>query len=56
LGLGALPPEAKGFLGGIPSAGRFLQFSIKITYFYAYFGQNGYFKAVTHQLNAFKTE
>jgi len=29
-------------------------FSIKITYFYAYFCQNSYFKAISHQLKAFK--
>jgi len=29
-------------------------FSIQITHFYAYFGQNNYFKAITHQLKAFK--
>jgi len=30
-------------------------FSIKITHFYAYFGQNNYFNAKTHQLKAFKS-
>jgi len=34
--------------------GNFCNFSIKITYFYAYFGQNGYFEAKTHQLKAFE--
>jgi len=29
-------------------------FSIKITHFNAYFGQNSYFKAITRQLKAFK--
>jgi len=29
-------------------------FSIKITHFYAYFGQHGYFKAITPQLKALK--
>jgi len=32
----------------------FCSFSIKITHFYAYFGQNSYFKAITHQLKGFK--
>jgi len=30
----------------------FCNFSIKITHFYAYFSQNSYFKAITHQLKA----
>jgi len=34
--------------------GDICNFSIKITHFYAYFGQNSYFKAITHQLEAFK--
>jgi len=34
--------------------GNFCKFSLKITHFYAYFGQNSYFKAKTHQLKAFK--
>jgi len=29
-------------------------FSIKIMHFYAHFGQNSYFKAITYQLKAFK--
>jgi len=33
----------------------FCNFSIKITHFYAYFGQNNYFKAITYQLKAFET-
>jgi len=36
------------------SAGRFLQFSIKKRIFYAYLGQNRYFKAITYQLKAFE--
>jgi len=44
------PPEARGSGDGIPSAERFCNFSIKITNaFYAYFGQNGSFKSITHQ-------
>jgi len=31
-----------------------LPFFNKITHFYAYFDQNSYFKAITHQLKAFK--
>jgi len=48
----------QGDLGGeVASAGRFLQFfSIKITYFYEYFGHNSYFKAITHQLKAFEKQ
>jgi len=38
----------------IPALENFCNFSVKITYFYAYFGQNSYFKAITHQLKAFK--
>jgi len=34
--------------------GDFCNFSIKITNFYADFGQNSYFKAITYQLKAFK--
>jgi len=38
-----------------PSAlGNFATFLIKITHFYANFGQNSYFEAITHQLKAFK--
>jgi len=40
-GLGAKPPA----LG---------DFSIKITHFYAYLGQNSYFKAIIHQVKAFE--
>jgi len=43
-GLGAEPPPL----------GDFCNFSIKITRFYAYFGQNNYFEGMTHQLKAFK--
>jgi len=34
--------------------GNFCNFSIMITQFYAYFGQNSCFKAIIHQLKAFK--
>jgi len=34
----------------------FYNFSIKITHFYAYFGQNNYLKAITHQLKAFEKQ
>jgi len=37
-----------------PGLGDFCNFSVKMTYFYAYFGQNSYFKAIIHQLKAFK--
>jgi len=40
--------------GRAPALGDFCNFSIKITHFYADFGQNSYFKAVTYQLKAFK--
>jgi len=50
-GLEASPPEARGCGNGAPALGHFL---IKIMYFYAYFGQNRYFKAITHQFKAFK--
>jgi len=30
-----------------PALGDFCNFSPKITHFYAYFGQNSYFKAIT---------
>jgi len=36
-------------MAGVPSTGNFYNFSIKVTHFYAYFDQNSYFKAVTHQ-------
>jgi len=39
---------------GSKSAENFCNFSIKITHFYAYFGQNSYFKAIIDQLKAFK--
>jgi len=47
-------PEVKGSGDGASSAGRFFNFLIKITHFYENFGQNSYFKAITHQLKAFK--
>jgi len=40
----------------VPALGDFCNFSIKITHFYAYFGQNGYFKAIIHQLKAFEKQ
>jgi len=49
-GLGILPPEAK----GSAALGDFCNFSIKKNIFNAYFGQNRYFKAIIHQLKAFK--
>jgi len=47
------PPEARGLEAELSDTGRFLHF-FKITHFYAYFGQNSYFKAITHQLKEFK--
>jgi len=38
-----------GWGGGSTSAGRFLQLSNKNNVFYAYFRQNNYLKATTHQ-------
>jgi len=44
-------------MGEKPSAlGDFCNFSTKLTHFYAYFGQNSYFKAITHQLKAFEKQ
>jgi len=40
---------SKGAWGAL---GEFCKFSIKIMHFYAYFCQNSYFKAITHQLKA----
>jgi len=40
--------------GEVASAGQFLQFFNKNDAFYAYFGQNSHFKAITHQLQAFE--
>jgi len=49
------PPEERESGGGSPSAGRFLQFFNKNNAFLCiYFGQNSYFKATAHQLEAFK--
>jgi len=42
----------KGVWGG--ALGYFCYFSVKITHFYTHFGQNSYFKAITHQIKAFK--
>jgi len=39
--------------GGLES---FCNFSTKITHFYAYFGQNSYFKAMIPQLKAFEKQ
>jgi len=62
--IGGEPPAAEGHWGSggkqgglgeeSPALGDFCNFSIKRTHFYAYFGQNSYFKAITHQLKAFK--
>jgi len=43
------PPEARRSESGASIAGRFLQSlnAVKITHFYAYFGQNSYFKAIS---------
>jgi len=49
-GLGASQPEARVSGNGVPTLGYFCKFLIKITYF----GQNRYFKAITHQLKTFK--
>jgi len=38
------------------SVERFLQFFNKNNTFYAYFGQNRYFKAITYQLKAFEKQ
>jgi len=35
--------------------GDFCNFLTKLTHFYAYFGQNSYFKVIIHQLKAFKS-
>jgi len=40
--------------GGKTALDDFCNFSMKIAHFYAYFGQNSYFKAITHQLQVFK--
>jgi len=57
-GVGGGTPAGGGVGGGgggaPPALGDFCTFVIKITYFYAYFGQNKYFKATTHLLKAFK--
>jgi len=37
-----------------PALGDFCNFPIKITLFYAYFGQITYFKVVSHQFKSFK--
>jgi len=38
----------------LPALDDVCNFSIKITHFYAYFGQYSYFKAITHQFKAFE--
>jgi len=43
-------PGAGGLGAEPPALGEFSKFSIKITPFYAYYGQNSYFKAITYQL------
>jgi len=50
------PPKARGYGGMAPALGDFYTFSIKITHFYAYFGQNSYFKAIIHQLKALEKQ
>jgi len=50
------PLEAKEFGGRAPSAGRFWQLFNKNKAFCAYFGQNNYLKAITHQLKAFEKQ
>jgi len=37
-------------MSGGKALGGFCIFSIKITNFYAHFGQNSYFKVITHKL------
>jgi len=53
-------PADGGILGSGDKAraalGDFCNFSIKITHFYAYFRQNSYFKAITHQLKAIEKQ
>jgi len=50
---GAQPLEAIGGLkADLPALGDFCNFSINITHFYAYLGQNNYFKVITHQLKS----
>jgi len=56
--LGAVPTSCRrqGGLGPEPPAlGDFCNFSRKRMHFYAYFGQNDDFKAITHQLKAFES-
>jgi len=53
-GLGVSLLKARDSGNGALALGDFCNFVIKITYFYAYFGQNRYFKAITHQIKAFK--
>jgi len=48
------PPDARGLGAEHPELGDFCNFSIKITHFYAYFCQDSYFKAITHQLKRLK--
>jgi len=59
-GSGAETPAARGhwwYEGEAPSGWEvFAIFSIKITHFNAYFGQNSYFKAITHQSKAFEKQ
>jgi len=54
--MGAKPhPPKAGCSGALPpSLGDFCNYSIKITHFYTYFGQNSYFKAITRQLKGLK--
>jgi len=55
-GLGGKPPAAGGLGSKSPTLDDFCNFSIKITHFYAYFDQNSYFKATTHQLKVFEKQ
>jgi len=51
-GLGGEAPAARSWDLGAnspPVLGEFCNFSRKTTLFYAYFRQNSYFKAITHQ-------
>jgi len=52
-GLDAKPSRQRQGVLGTPALG---DFSMKITHFYAYFGQTSYFKAITHQLKAFEKQ
>jgi len=54
-GGGAPSRRRQGGLDSVtPAFDDFCNFSIKIMHFYTKFGQNSYFKVITHQLKAFK--